>query len=247
MTTTIIDVCNKALVILGQRKVITGLNQDSIEARALNQIYTQTVDWCLSMANWNFARKTQVLTQRRVTNSDPTWSDNLPSPPWSFEYSLPENFIKAIYLTDNTKNTLNTSWLGEPQRFVIASDTISDVEQRVLLTNVDNPAILVYTASISDPTLWPRYFERLVVAGLAWWVCSDIIENIPFEKIKYYDDLTTRCFMIADQNNREEGLIFGDTTPEWIQALGINYPYRRDDGRMPKQIYQRRQNNDDAG
>jgi hypothetical protein len=34
-------------------------------------------------------------------------------------------------------------------------------------------------------------------------------------------------FTAAEYQNRVEGLVIDDKTPEWIQALGIPYPYRR--------------------
>ena len=38
--------------------------------------------------------------------------------------------------------------------------------------------------------------------------------------------------------NTIEGLMVPDSTPEWIQALGVNYPYRRIDGTVSQQSAQ---------
>lgn len=244
--TTNIDVANQALIALGRRTIITSFTQDSVEAKAINSIYNFIQDWSLSLANWNFARRTAVLTQNKAVVLPPTtWGLTSPSPPWTHEFALPTDFIKALYLTNNDPNG-TVGYAGELKRFAIAAS--EDGLTRVLLTN-ETAANLVYIFRIIDPTLWPAYFERFMVAALAWQLAA-VLEGDQ-RLVQYFDDLTARNFQIAEQINREEGLIFADTTPEWIQAVGINYPYRRQDGRVlmqqPQSRKQQRNPNDDNG
>ncbi len=49
--------------------------------------------------------------------------------------------------------------------------------------------------------------------------------------LKFLDNKALQSMQIAMEANVAEGLRMGDTTPEWIQAMGINYPFRRDDGK----------------
>lgn len=233
--TTSVDICNRALVVIGRPSIITDLGQDSVEAKACNTVYLALVNWCFGLANWNFARKTAALTLLKSVAAGPPspWTNASPAPPWTKEYAVPADFIRAQYLTDAT--SLSSAYIGDTQRMVVANDTIATVQQQVILTKSTTP-VLVYTGLVSDPTLWPWYFERLVVYAIAWNICPVLI-GAP-EITKTWKDQTIEQFMIAHQSNKEEGLFIIDSTPEWIQAIGMNYPYRRDDGKLDTKVPQ---------
>lgn len=234
MTTTT-DIGNRALQLVGTRTTMASLTESSNEALQINLVFAAIQNWCSGLANWNFARNTAGLTLLKGPAVGPTWSNTYPSPGWNYEYALPSDFIRAIYLTNtaiNTNSAQPATFVGEPRRFVLAVDTVAAVQQEVLLTN-ESVAILIYTAFIANPTLWPWYFERLMVIALAQTVCMALTGDK-----KLFGELSTMLeqqINISTQINIAEGLIVGDTTPEWIQALGINYPYRRIDSRSPPQ------------
>jgi hypothetical protein len=230
MATTTTDIGNRALLALGLQKTVSSLTQDSAEAKALNLIFAAVESWCFGLTNWNFARNTAVLTSLKgPTPTTPgSWTTAYPSPPWLMEYGLPSNFIRAIYLTNfDAKPGTDPGYLGEPKRFAVAFDTISTVQQKVILTN-ELTAVLVYTALVSDPTAWPWYFERLCVTALAHATCMALAKDMNL--YQFLEGQLETQISIAVQANTIEGLIIQDTTPEWIQALGINYPYRRIEG-----------------
>lgn len=231
MTTSITDVANMALVTIGKQKQISALTQDSAEAKVINTIITLVQSWCFGLTNWNFARNTAVLslTKGPPGASPPSWSSTYPSPPWLYEYLLPTDFIRALYVT-NSGAAATAGYLGEPQRFALGVDTISATQQEVLFTNQPG-SILIYTSFITNPTIWPWYFLQLAVLALAQAICMSLTGNLNlFQEIS---QALEQQIYIATQANVAEGLIIQDTTPEWIQALGINYPYRRLDGRAP--------------
>lgn len=233
MTTTT-DIGNRALQLVGTRTTMASLVEQSNEAQQINLVFTAIQNWCSGLANWNFARNTAGLTLLKGPAVGPTWSSTYPSPGWNYEFALPSDFVRAIYLTNSTVNAgANPQvFLGEPRRFVLAVDTVATVQQEVLLTN-ESVAILIYTAFIANPTLWPWYFERLMVIALAQTVCMALTGDK-----KLFSELSTMLeqqISVSTQINLAEGLIIGDTTPEWIQALGINYPFRRIDARSPPQ------------
>lgn len=228
--TTNVDIVNRALQMIGTRTTIASMGESSNEAIQANLVYSAVQDWCLAASNWHFARNVAVLTQvKAVTPPVGTWTTGSPLPPWLFEYSLPADFVRAIYLTDSAHATTN-SWDGELKRFSLGTDVISTVKQQVLLTNA-SPAILVYTQQITDPTLWPLFFERFMVATLAWTLSATLTGDK--ELVAYMDSVMNRNFQFALQANREQGLVFGDNTPEWLTAVGISYPQRREDNRLP--------------
>jgi ribosomal protein S18 acetylase RimI-like enzyme len=241
MTTTT-DIANRALQLIGTRTTIASLGEASNEAIQANLSYAPVTDWCHGAANWNFARKTAALTLQKTVQLPPSaWSSTSPSPPWLNEFILPTDFIQARYLT-NSAAAQTTNYDGEPKRFAIADDYVSSAETKVLLTNETN-AVLVYTGRIIDPTAWPWYFERFAVTALAWTLALALTgDKVLLEAL---DNTLMRFFIIAEEANRKEGLLPEDTTPEWIQALGITYPLRR--FQQPQQFQpqqQRRQGND---
>lgn len=228
-------IINRALQLIGTRTTITSAElvaNSTNEAIQANLCYGAIRDWCLGVINWNFARKTAKLTIAKQVGAPPVtpWSTASPSPNWQYEYTLPADVLKIQYITNSDVNAKNTSFLGEPKRFVVAIDTISAVEQRVVLTN-EASAVCIYTAQITTPAEWPWLFERFMVSTLAWTLSltlegdKDITASLKNSMMEFLS--------IGTQANLEEGLSFGDTTPEWIQAIGINYPFRRQDGKGP--------------
>lgn len=236
--TTLVDIANRALQLLGTRSIVASLGEQSNEAVQMNLCLTPIQNWCFGLANWNFARTTAALTIAK--GPPPTgpgnWSTTYPPPPWLYEYTLPTNFIRALYMTNNATANLTASaapgWVGDPKRFAIASDTVTGVQQPVLLTN-ESVCYLIYTAFVTDPTQWPWYFERLVVDALAVTVCMALTGNQKL--LMELAQTLEQQINISTQANAVEGLIIADTTPEWNQALGINFPYRRVDGQTPPQ------------
>lgn len=226
MATTNFDICNRALAMLGVRKIIASFTQDSLEAQTANLCFTPVMNWCFGLNNWNFARNTAALTISKgpTPSSPPAWSSTYATPPWLYEYPLPADYIRAIYITNNAAAATGAGYAGEPQRFAIADDAGA----AVLLTN-QATCNLVYTSYISNPTNWPFYFERLAVIALAQSMCMNLTQNLElFDRLNI---ALEQQISIAMQLNKLEGLIIEDTTPEWIQATGINYPFRRTDPR----------------
>lgn len=226
MTTTT-DITNRALQLIGTRTTVTSLVENSNEAIQANLVFTALRDWCLGVGNWNFARKTAKLTLLKTAVPVAPWDAAEISPPWKYEYSVPADLLKVQYITNSDINAAGDAYLGELKRFVVADDTIATVETKVILTN-EASAVAVYTAAISDPALWPWMFERFMVSALAWTLAPALTQDK--EIVAALDSTMSRFLAMGLRANVEEGLSFGDTTPEWIQALGINYPFRREDG-----------------
>ena len=161
---------------LGVRKTINSFTQDSLEAQTANQTFTPVVNWCFGLANWNFARQTAALTISKgpVPSSPAAWSSTYPSPPWLYQYPLPADYIRAVYITNNAAAATGAGYAGEPQRFAIVEDTTGVA---VLVTN-QAAVNLVYTAYVTSPTNWPFYFERLAVIAMAQNMCMALTGNL---------------------------------------------------------------------
>jgi hypothetical protein len=240
MTTTT-DIGNRALQMLGSRTTMASLAENSNEAIQINLVYSIITDWAFAATNWNFARKVAVLTQAKTVTLPPgTWSTASPQPPWLNEYQLPTDFIRAVYVT-NMAAAKTTAYDGEPQRFVLGTDTISSAQQQVVLSSATN-AVLIYTSRVTDPTLWPAMFERFAVAALANAIAFQLTGNS--QLMAQLREQMMAFFQIAEQQNVAEELLYTDTTPEWIQAIGIKYPMRRYGPTGPVMEKPQRQQND---
>ena len=219
--TTNVDIVNRALQLIGTRTTITTLPDTTTNEGIQAGLCWQTVfNWCHSVLNWNFARSAAVLTQTKAVTPTAPWTTSYPAPPWKYEYSMPTNWLVARYVFNNTLSADATYFLGEPARFVVVYDNTTEF----LLTN-ESPANLVFTAYIADPTQWPSYFERFVVATLAKTLNMALTGDKQLQML--LDEQMVEYFTAAEAINHGEGLLITDKTPEWIQAIGIPYPYRR--------------------
>jgi hypothetical protein len=234
--TTSTDITNRALQLLGTRTTIASLAETSNEAIQANLVYTALVNWCLVQANWNFARKSVVLAQTSTFTGSP-WTTAQPTPQWIYQYNAPADYLRALYLFGTTLvNPGNTAFTGEPQRFAVSEAGNATV---ILSNQVSAGLIYTYTAGENQ---WSSAFERFVVHALAYTLCFALGEK---DQLSGFYERMMHMFVSAEQINREEGLIIGDTSPEWIQAAGIPYPERRYDRRS--MIQPRRQRDDNAG
>lgn len=90
MATSVVDICNNALVRIGS-KTITSLADGDKVANACNTIYEQTRDMLLRQHLWNFALKRQKLASEVDT---PVFG-------YAYSYPLPADYIRFKSLDDS--------------------------------------------------------------------------------------------------------------------------------------------------
>lgn len=172
------DLANIALVRMGFKGGRIGsLFDGSDAAKKFLTLYGQTRDELLRRDDWGFAERNVSLT---LLKSAPpggyfppnTWNPATnPAPGWLFSYAYPSDSLKVRAVKPVPLFGINFD--PQPQVFSIDNDNSYTPSQRVILCNVPN-AVLVYTAQISDPTVWDVGFtaamattlERYVAAGL---------------------------------------------------------------------------------
>lgn len=229
------QVANLALSKLGTRSTIANLSEDSNEARAINLVYENVRDQVLGMAFWNFARKTANLGVLKVApgasgftgTASQTWTPDYPAPPWLYEYAVPSDSIQVRFIQPQQTtgwgdgvpifgpNTLtgNPYWGGAAVRFAVATDSISTVQQNVILTN-QYQAIGVYTARITNPGLWGAQFIEALAAAIAGRVCMQLTGDRGLMTLMFqYANNVVLQARVSDGN---EGLTIQDSTPDWI-------------------------------
>lgn len=94
MADTILDICNDALILAGQ-KTITALSDDNERARTVNQLYTGLIDYLLESHDWSFAKRQATLTASSTT----------PNQEYSYMYPLPNDFLRLAHDNDIAVDT----------------------------------------------------------------------------------------------------------------------------------------------
>jgi hypothetical protein len=151
MASTVVQICNMALMRIGVSSLISSLSEASNEARACNVFYEQMRDYALRDYPWNFATKRVVLADAG------TPPDN-----WGFKYTYPSDCLRTKHII--TKG-LRTPRNDQRIPFEIGNEG----GQRVIYTNQDE-AELMYTARVEDPTL----FDPMFTSALAYLLASEI-------------------------------------------------------------------------
>lgn len=148
---TVVSICNMALARIGVSSFISSLNEASNEARVLNLFYEQMRDFALRDHDWNFARRRVVLADAGT-----------PPTNWAFKYTYPSDCLRARTIVRSGMRTPRND-----QR--VAFEVASEGSQRVIYTD-QAQAELVYTARITDPTLYDPMFE----SALAFLIAAEV-------------------------------------------------------------------------
>jgi len=145
MAVTNVSICNVALARAGHSRTITSLtgSDTSKEADACILLFETERNAILETFDWQFAEETIALTEDETSYNG-----------WDYTYIVPSNCLKARYVFDGED-------YEDRVDFKMAVDqtggTGSD-ETKVILTDLDD-AYLVYTAEITDPTLFSYMFQ----------------------------------------------------------------------------------------
>lgn len=166
--TLILDICNLALMHIGQR-VITSLTEETEPARRCSQLYASTRDAVLRDASWNFAAIIDTLIL----------APGITITGWAYVYAYPDTcvFVRKVYgddsavfdfpLYSNSPNNFIPSTNPRPMEFrELYSPSLN---AKILATNV-SPAYIEYTARVDDPTL----YDQLFVKALAYRLASEL-------------------------------------------------------------------------
>lgn len=145
--TSMVDVCNLALQVLGTRTTITAAelaSNGSNEAIQINLVYNRIRDRLLRMSPWDCAFNTANMvyitsvpgTPENVSPGVSTWAKGQPAPPWAYEYQYPIDCLRACWVTPQTTTGFASGvpittavtggapsfWRGPPVRFKVTID-----------------------------------------------------------------------------------------------------------------------------
>jgi hypothetical protein len=151
MAKSVVSICNQALGRIGISKFIDDYDEASTEARVLRIFFEGARDRVLQAMPWGFAKRTREL-------------QDIGSPPagWLFRYRYPNDCLKARKVLES-----GSTQEGVGSDFCIVEDEASG--GKAICSNI-YPASLIYTARITNPSL----FNQAFIDALAWSLASDI-------------------------------------------------------------------------
>lgn len=160
---TEVELCNLALLRIGQRDLITSLAGTSAPARACAVLYPIARDFMLASYAWPFATRRLALTAYDY-DMDPDFERS----GWGYSYTLPTDYLAAQYIWSGVRNPA----FDARTPFAVEGNTATgtpDVLTPFILTDQED-AELVYTAAITDTTQFPALF----CDALAWKLAAEL-------------------------------------------------------------------------
>lgn len=130
---TEVDICNAALLKLGDENIISTLGQDGREGESCEILYPQVRDWLLASHPWNFAIGRSLLAADTAT----------PAFEYTKQYYLPSDCLRALKLYDTDER-----W---------------KVEGDKLLTDESTPRLIYIKAITNTGQFSPLFTETLAL------------------------------------------------------------------------------------
>lgn len=231
-------VANMVLSAIGTRSDITSLGEQSPEAIEVAKVYAQTRDELLRKYTWRFANDQLALVVSKAaqgTPENPNGTLAVPRLPWRYSYSYPARCLKARYILPYgqpagppgvplVSGGLVSTAIMRTRRDAVPFEEAVDYDTqgnpfKVVLTN-QYQAQLVFTARITDPTIWDTLFVTAFVGRMAKKLAQPLTGDKTLVKIAI--QAGTEAEGEAAEANANEGITILDHTPEWIAARG--YP-----------------------
>jgi hypothetical protein len=146
MASSVEDILNQALGRIGNETPIGYIWEGSKASRRGLEIYGQTRDALLRGKDWTFAK--------RLSAGVPAAAPQ----PWPYAYAYPGDCLRIR----NVMAPLPSQLDPRPAQFSLYNGGAG----RVVLASI-SPAVLVYTAQITDMTAWEPLFTEALVEALA--------------------------------------------------------------------------------
>lgn len=223
-----IDICNRALSLIGARSTIADFSEGSKEAQACALWYDELREGLLRAAHWGFSKKTAPLSElgRLTANTSPY--------PWPFKYTYPADCLKMRFLLPPTPPaftgvvaTASTplAWLcASPlNRFEVANDTDNSGNMRRVLTSNLESAQAVYTVDVQNVSLFDPEFRLALTQLLAAHIVNGLTGKISLRNGLIQSAMD--AVISARVSNANEAILnTTDHTPDWIAVRGDGAP-----------------------
>ncbi|NNY17309.1 MULTISPECIES: hypothetical protein [unclassified Roseobacter] len=153
-----LDVYNLALSAVHARGRLTALTDNKRERFECDRWYEMVFKVTQEASFWPSNKTITKLTDKKTRNFQNDWQEGDPDPQFKYSYELPYNYLRARYLTNYDRFTL----------------TFDQFTQSIRLNTNTDDAVLVYTMSQDDLTVWEPDLVQATVYGLAGHIAGPI-------------------------------------------------------------------------
>lgn len=200
MSSSDIQIANRALQKLGSSTQLVAFSDPGPAARALNLAYAPVRDAELRRRRWKFS-----ITRANLAA--------LSTPPvngiYSAQFQLPSNCLRVLEVGDYWPGADTSDYRNRS----VAEWTI---EGGVILTNIAAPLSLRYIQQVTNPGMFDAAFCEAFAARLAWETCEQITQS--GEKRKLAIQEYKQAILEAAQANALETVAEFKADDSWMMA-----------------------------
>ncbi|MGA2937291.1 MAG: hypothetical protein ABSF52_09365 [Syntrophobacteraceae bacterium] len=250
-----VDICNRALSVIGTRSSIASMTEANPEAEACTTHFEAATRALLRLAPWSFARYQANLALIAAAGNTPENPNNtppFPPVPWTYEYAWPQDCVRLRQVKppyyppgetpENSGLVLMPGFYQAPMNmpfgfnnrpsYQIGLDYDANGNQIKVIMSYIEDAIIIYTALVDNPNLWDDEFSEAMVFMLASHLVGALIGDKQMDKALY--EKAAQAAIVARAVDGNEQPVSPSHTPDWIKVRGYypipgDLPYPTDD------------------
>lgn len=201
-----VDVCRRALTLVGTRRTIQSLGENSAEARACQTWYTRTLKSCLRRTDWGFARRNSALS--RISGSTING--------WNYKYAWPEGAVKILAVTPSLADyvPLYNNSLEKIQLPRVSYEIGGTEASRVIYANT-SPLYVYFTFLVEDIEMWDSLFDTYMSTSLAAAIAPTLTQKTSL--VELLSQKAEQAFLMASgEDGNESNINMMDYIPDSI-------------------------------
>jgi len=197
--TSKVDICNKALGVLGVTHIQSLTSTNDKNVAACNTYYDSTRRTAIRRHMWSFAKRREAIAE--VTNT---------SDQWAFKYKYPVDALRVFKL-DDTGGTYD----GQTVKFEI----IAEATGKFIYTNLE-AAYAFYVVDVDDPNKYDADFEVALYTMLAEAMYG-LVKGTVLD-IDYVTRKAALALNAARAADGDETVQVFDPVPDWISEVYVS-------------------------
>lgn len=195
------DIVNLALSRIGVAERVGSIFEGSRESKVAIDVYSQTRDELLRNGDYDFSKRIINMTLLKQAPDGGyfppnPWNGTLnPPPPWRFAYAYPDSCIKIRAVKPAPQFIMDFD--PQPKVFSLQNDNYFTPPQKVILCNVPD-AMLVFTAQVTDPTVFDADFVEAFAAALGRRL-APVLKGMDAVKLAAVDEVQATAVAQSNQ------------------------------------------------
>lgn len=204
-----LDICNNALDLVGQGIHIDSFDENSKEADVIRRNYQSTVDRALSMYDFSFARKDEVITEDYLIK-------DYVSLPWLYSYNIPTDVMTILKLERLERGKDDYNSVDD-----ITFNFRNIKNKKCIVTNAEAPFVMQYQCFVTDETLFSVSFVQAIEYLLASKIAPALIHGtsgLQIGNVLNQMGMSYLEFSAGQDAQQGASSVFGKNTPYFIQG-----------------------------